>query len=163
MFTREVNWSLADALVACEERVLSHTPAGVAPTQEWITRGIAQCSNSSVVGADAWKDLLQALKRVMRILLYHLRIPGRRVGRRRSVGGSNRATRVIDENAHRACLTKRGIPEYLNIQVGKDETTVVTRPGTILVPVTSIELQKEFGDGTVSKLSNGSLLQGIKS
>src|SRR5205807_7939869 len=91
-----------------------------------------------------------------------LRVPGRRVGSGRSIGGSDRTTRVIDKNTFRARFTERGVPEHLNIQVSDDETAVGMRPGTGLVPITRIELQKELGDGAVPKLRDGRLLQGIK-
>src|SRR6266699_1313383 len=78
MLAREMNRPLAHSLITSEECILSHEPARIAPAQERITRGIAQCRNPGVVSTDAGEDLLQSLKTVLRILLYHLRVPGRR-------------------------------------------------------------------------------------
>src|SRR6266699_6737121 len=71
MLAREMNRPLAHSLIASEERILSYAPARIAPSQKRVSGRIAQGCNPRVVSADAGKDLLQTLKTVLRIALYH--------------------------------------------------------------------------------------------
>src|SRR5436305_14949850 len=48
MLAREMNWPLAHLLITGKERILSHVPARIASTQEWVSFGIAQRRNHGV-------------------------------------------------------------------------------------------------------------------
>src|SRR5260370_2795360 len=69
MFAREVNGSLAHALVASEVGILSNAPTGVTAQKKRVAQRIAQCCLSDIVGADARQDQLQLLEAVLGILL----------------------------------------------------------------------------------------------
>src|SRR5439155_22201422 len=69
---------------------------------------------------------------------------------------------VISKHADADCLAGRGIPEYLDIQIGDNKAAVRVRPGPVLIPVACIELQEKLGDSTIPKLRDRCLLQSIK-
>jgi hypothetical protein len=69
MFAREVNRSLAHALVAAEMCALSHLPARVTAEKIGVARGVAQGDPASVMSADTWEDTLQLQQAVSRITL----------------------------------------------------------------------------------------------
>src|SRR6266852_3294806 len=158
VLTREVHRPLAHPFVATKAGILSDAPARIASKKKGITCGVAQCGSPGVVSADAWEDPLQLLEAALSIVLDFLGVSSSCIRCRWCIGRSSGTARIIDKKAMRAWLTKRCIPEYLDIQVRDDEPIVNAWPGTILVPVACIELQEELGDGAVTKLLNSGLL-----
>ena len=64
MFACKMDGSLLDAFVSGKRCVLTNQPAGITPLEVRIARWIAQGRVTSIVGADAWKHLLQLLQTV---------------------------------------------------------------------------------------------------
>src|SRR5690348_12824287 len=97
MFAREVNGSLARALVSGEAGILSHAPTGVAPQKERVAGGIAQRRPAVIVGADAREECLQLLEAILGILLNDGGVVRCGIGRRWSVGSSSWSACIIDK------------------------------------------------------------------
>ena len=97
MFAREVDWSLARALVAAEVSVLPDTPAGVTAQKIGVACGVAQRGPAGVVGADAREDTLQLLQAVLGIALDVRGVISSGIGRRWRISGSSLSACIIDE------------------------------------------------------------------
>src|SRR2546421_7884266 len=106
MFAREVNGSLAHALVATEAGILSNTPTGVTAQKKRVAGRIAQRRLSDIVGTDAREDRLQLLEAVLGILLKVWGVIRRGIGRRWRIGSSSLSARIIDEQPRCTGLTK---------------------------------------------------------
>src|SRR5947209_13381434 len=69
VLTREVNGTLAHALVTTKEGILPNTPARVTSLEIRITSGVAERCGARVMRTDTREDLFQLLKAAMSILL----------------------------------------------------------------------------------------------
>src|SRR6266568_7268550 len=97
MFAREVNGSLAHALVAAEAGALSHLPAGVAAEKIGIAQRVAQRGPAGVVGADAGEDTLQLLQTVVGVALNYRRCASGGIGHRWRISGPSMPAGIINK------------------------------------------------------------------
>src|SRR5579864_8196638 len=97
MFAREVNGSLAGALVAAEVGTLPDTPARVTAQKIGVAGGVAQRGPAGIVGADTREDTLQLLQAVLGIALDVRGVIGSGIGRRWRISGPSMSARIIDE------------------------------------------------------------------
>src|SRR6266568_289273 len=86
MFAREVNGSLAHALVAAEVGVLPDAPARVTAQKIRVAGGVAQRSPAGIVGADAREDTLQLLQAVVSVGPGAILVPVRHVELQEELG-----------------------------------------------------------------------------
>src|SRR5712692_7588525 len=96
MFAREVNGSLARALVAAEVGILPDAPARVTAQKIGVARGVAQRGSAGVVGADTREDTLQLQQAVLGIALDVRGVIDSGIGRRWRISGSSLPARIID-------------------------------------------------------------------
>src|SRR5579859_1169990 len=118
MLAREVNGSLARALVAAKVGALAHTPAGITAQKMRVACRIAQGGFAGVMSADAREDTFQLQQEVLRIVLNLRRIGCGGIGCRGRVSSPSVAACIINEQTMRAGLAGGGVPERLYIQVG---------------------------------------------